>query len=125
MKKILWFSRHSLTKEQLNDLNCLFSEELNIRQIDKTINSVVEIKEDLDWCDVAIVVMPIEMQKETLMLLGGKIMMISRNHRILQSDGSYKFVHAGFDRIERIEIVKYKLTDHLEPKGAFRGANDE
>lgn len=47
MKKILWFSRHKMTPEQKLALG-----DVEIMQINKTINSAYELKDEIDECDI-------------------------------------------------------------------------
>jgi len=121
MKNVLWFSRHELTETQIEDLKAVLGEDdLFINCINQTITSAYAIKDDLERCDVACVVMPLNLQEQTLKILNGKPMLISRNHRVQQDDGTFAFYHAGWDRVDRIEIVKETLSNIPAPDNSFR-----
>jgi len=77
-------------------------------------------KEEVADCDVAAVVMPLNLQQQMLKLLNGKPMLIGRNHRVQQEDGSFQISHAGWDQVERIEIVKKTLSSLPPPENEFR-----
>jgi len=120
MKKILWFSRHDMTEVQKSDLENIFKSTLEINQVNKTVRSAFELADEAAECDIAVVVMPLNLQQQMLKVLNGKPMLIARSHRIQQPDGSFEFVHAGFDKISKIEIIKEELSDIPAPEGAFR-----
>ena len=67
MKKILWFSRHKMTPEQKLALG-----DVEIMQINKTINSAYELKDEIDECDIIAIVAPINLQQQFLKLAEGK-----------------------------------------------------
>jgi len=119
--KILWFSRHEMTDSQKNDLDQIFKAKVEVNQVNKTIKHAGELKEEIEACDVACVVMPLNLQQQMLKTLGNKPMLISKNHRIQKEDGSFEFVHGGWEKIKKIEIVKEVLSDYPAPESSFRG----
>ena len=44
MKKVLWISRHCMTKEQIDDLKRITGEEIDIIPWKETLYSLIEIK---------------------------------------------------------------------------------
>lgn len=106
MRKVLWFSRHEMTAEQRKALgNC------EIIQVNKTINSAYELKNEIDACDIIAIVAPINLQQQFLQLAGEKPVIMAVNNRILvpQEDGtedkvSFQFVK--WERLIEIKIVK-------------------
>ncbi len=121
MKKVLWFSRHDLTDAQKSDLVKVLDSEITINHVNRTVNSAYELKSEINDCDIACVVMPLNLQQQMLWLLGEKPMLIGRNHRTQQDeDGNFILSHAGWDKISRIEIVKETLSDVPAPEGAYR-----
>lgn len=123
--QVLWFSRHSLSTAQLSDLQALYGP-VEITQVDRSIASVSEIQEEINASDVLAVVAPIHLQGQFLQWAGARPVLLCRNHRIPtgevgpNGDPMYTFVHAGWDRLERVEVVKTTLTDHPAPTGTFR-----
>lgn len=106
MTKVLWFSRHEMTAEQRKALgNC------EIIQVNKTINSAYELKDEIDACDIIAIVAPINLQQQFLQLAGEKPVIMAVNDRILvpQDDGTedkvvFKFVK--WERLLEIKILK-------------------
>lgn len=106
MRKVLWFSRHDMTAEQRKALgNC------EIIQVNKTINSAYELKDEIDACDIIAIVAPINLQQQFLQLAGEKPVIMAVNDRILvpQDDGTedkvvFKFVK--WERLLEIKILK-------------------
>ena len=104
-KKVLWFSRHTMTPEQRAALG-----ECEITQISKSITSAYELKEDIDNADVIAIVAPINLQAQFLKLAGDKPVIEAVNDRVLvkQADGSdekAEFHFVKWQRIKRIEVV--------------------
>ena len=105
-KKVLWFSRHNMTPEQKAALG-----DCEIVQVNKTINSAFELKNEIDACDIIAIVAPINLQQQFLQLAGEKPVIMAVNNRILvpQEDGtedkvSFQFVK--WERLIEIKIVK-------------------
>lgn len=106
MRKVLWFSRHEMTAEQRKALgNC------EIIQVNKTINSAYELKDEIDACDIIAIVAPINLEQQFLQLAGEKPVIMAVNDRILvpQDDGTedkvvFKFVK--WERLLEIKILK-------------------
>ena len=89
-KKVLWFSRHEMSAEQRAALG-----DVEIVQINKTIQSAQELKTEIEDCDIIAVVAPIT----------------AVNARILveQDDGSEakaEFHFVKWERLIKIEVVK-------------------
>jgi hypothetical protein len=119
MKKVLWFSRHKMNVSQYNDLCDLYGI-IDVEQDNRTIQCVDELKEQIEKNDIICVVLPIHLQMKLLDITKCKPVLVCRNHRIKKEDGGFDFVHAGWDRIEKIEIVKTILTNHPSPDNGYR-----
>lgn len=107
MKKVLWFSRHKMTPEQVAALG----EDVEIIQINKSITSAFELKEEIEAADIIAIVAPIQLQQQFLKLAGDKPVIMAINDRILTAnpDGgenkvAFKFVK--WERLVRIDVVK-------------------
>jgi len=110
MKKLLWFSRHPLNEDQLNDLQRIFGE-LAINQVNKTVNNAYEIEEEITEADIIGIVAPIHLQEQFLKLAGEKPVISCRNKRIIDPTDNTKvnFVFDGWYRIVKIEVITEDL----------------
>lgn len=111
MAKILWFSRHPLSREQMSDLERIFGSDLEINQVNRTISSATELRDEIASSDVVAVVAPLPLQAEFLKLAGNdKPVIFCKNERILLDDGAkVEFKHAGWFRIREIKTVFEQL----------------
>lgn len=66
-KKVLWFSRHKMTEPQLAALG-----NVEIVQIDRSIESASELQEEINDCDIIAIVAPIGLQAQFLRVAGDK-----------------------------------------------------
>ena len=109
-KKVLWFSRHELSSEQLSDLERIYGPDLEIKQINRTISSATELRDDIASVDVVAVVAPLPLQAEFLKLAGDdKPVIFCKNNRILVQGEKAVFKHAGWFRIKEIKTVFKRL----------------
>ena len=105
-KKVLWFSRHEMTKDQRAALG-----DVEIIQINKTIDSAFELKAEIEECDIIAIVAPIALQQQFLKLAGEKPVIMAVSERILVPDengGETKvdFRFVKWERLVKIEVVK-------------------
>lgn len=107
MKKIMWFSRHMMTGEQISDLRRIYGEEIEINQVNRTVNRANEVRQEIESSDIIAVVAPLPLQKEFLELAGEKPVIFCKNERIVDPADNSKvtFSHGGWFRIERIDVV--------------------
>lgn len=106
MKKVLWFSRHEMTEEQLAALGNVSQ----LVQINKTINSAYELIEEIAAADIVAIVAPINLQAQFLKLAGDKPVLIAQSKRVLvpNADGGedkVNFVFDGWKQLKKIEVV--------------------
>lgn len=119
--KILWLSRHNMTKEQLTDLRRIFGNNIEIKHHTETIASwkdVVEIGTD---CDIFAVVLPpsiladlVNQRNNSKPVIRAIANRIETGNMIVnpatgKEEKEFKFVHAGWERIVKIEVVTEKL----------------
>ena len=100
--KVLWFSRHEMTREQKEALG-----DCEVMQVNKTISSAFELKEEVEQCDIIAIVAPIALQQQFLKLSGDKPVIMAVNDRIISEDGqktTFKFVK--WERLLEIKVVK-------------------
>lgn len=106
---VLWFSRHDMSKEQLQALVNKLGD-IRITKINGTIPNAFCIKEYVDAADVVAIVAPINMQQQFLKIAGNKPVISAISDRILVPDENggenkvvFQFDH--WDLIEKIEVV--------------------
>lgn len=110
MTKILWFSRHEMTAEQLGALERKFPDGISIN---KTVDSARELQNDIDDADVIAIVAPIGLQAEFLRLAGDKPVITALTDRVLvqQPNGEEDKVEFRFVKWERLEGITVKKSD--------------
>lgn len=79
-KKVLWFSRHKMTEDKSKALG-----NVEIMQIDKSIQTAYELQEEINQCDIIAIVAPINLQAQFLKLAGDKPVITALNNRVLVS----------------------------------------
>lgn len=104
MKKVLWFSRHQMTEEQLKDLQRIYGN-IEINQINKTIQSAYELKDEIDSHDIIAIVAPIHLQEQFLKLAKDKPVISCRNKRVFNEEGKVQFIFDGWYQIRKIEVI--------------------
>ena len=109
MKKVLWFSRHEMTKEQLTDLRRIYGT-VEIIQINKTINSAYDLQKEIEEADVVAIVAPINLQQQFLKIAGKRPVISAKSMRVLLDDGEkVQFVFDGWYQIKNIVIETVDL----------------
>lgn len=116
MKRILWVSRHAMTKEQFDDLERIYGE-VEIIQYDKTVENVKDIlRNDVD---VYAVVLPInlisDLRKNTtaeiIQSVSGRVStgktVISKASGKYESE--YVFQHLYWQKIKNFDIETERL----------------
>ena len=105
MKRVLWFSRHEMSEEQLNDLVRIYGL-VELTQINKTIKSAYELSDEIASHDVIAIVAPLPIQQQFLKLADDKPVIFCKNDRIVSEDGEkVTFSHAGWFQIQKIEVI--------------------
>jgi len=109
MTKVMWFSRHDMTEDQLAALVSKLGE-VEVMKIDRTIQTAFELADEVDECDVIAIVAPINLQAQFLKLAKDKPVIIAQSRRELvkNEDGSESkavFVFEGWKQLKKIEVV--------------------
>lgn len=114
MKKILWISRHKMTKEQYDDLKRIVDDDLCIIQWKDTVNSVSELKNIIDEVDFIAAVLPIDLMSELLKIADKKPVFRAVSYRkpkgeiTISESGTeepeFMFVHKNWQQIIDIKI---------------------
>lgn len=119
MKKILWVSRHPMTKLQIEDLKRIYGE-FELKKMDTTVNNVSEIIEAGADCEILAVVLPPNLLAELVNpRINEKPVIRSISDRVYSGEyinpdtgkleTKYNFVHKSWEKILKIEIVTEKL----------------
>jgi len=132
MKKVLWFSRHSMSKAQLNNLTEKLGE-IEVTQLNASPANVhvpfrcadVEVGETtadfilaleseplkviVQEFDEVAVVLPIGMLQQLLPFAPAKRLLQAKNKRVLLKDGKVQFIFDGWEAVTKVEIVTSPL----------------
>lgn len=108
-KKVLWFSRHAMTPEQLAALG-----DVEVTQINRTVNSAYELEDEIKAADIVAIVAPINLQQQFLKLAAGKPVIMAVNDRRLipQPEGEDK-VEFHFVKWEQLDEIIIKKHDFV------------
>ena len=108
-KKVLWFSRHQMTNDQLAALG-----DVEVTQVNKSISSAYELEEEINNSDIIAIVAPINLQQQFLKLAAGKPVIMAVNDRVLvpQPDGEDK-VEFHFVKWEQLDEIIIKKHDFV------------
>ena len=107
MKKVLWFSRHEMSKEQKQALG-----DVEIIQVSKSIQSARELAKEISEVDIVAVVAPTGLQAEFLKISEGKPVITAVSERVLvPQDGGEDKVEFRFVKWERLLEVKVVKED--------------
>lgn len=118
-KKILWLSRHDMTKEQMADLKRIYGD-VEVEKLDKTIKTADDILDTADGFDVLAVVLPIDLIAE-LFAKTDKEIITAKSERVRctnetvfnpatnKEEPQFKFVHRGWSRYKTVKIEMEQL----------------
>lgn len=111
-KKVLWISRHTMTPEQ----RAALGEDVEIVQIDRTLQSAYEVKEEVEDADVVAVVGPIGLQKQFLDIAGDRPVIIAKSDREVipgKNKGEESQVVFHFVKWERLKKIVVEMEDYI------------
>ncbi len=118
MKKILWFSRNEMTAQQLLDLVRIYGS-VDIVQSKRTAKSWKDITNDGEGCDILAVVLPpailgdliCNVDKPVIRAKSNRVPTgnLVKNLATGEMETEYIFVHVGWERVLKIEIVTEDL----------------
>ena len=122
-KKVLWFSRHEMTLEQRAVLG-----DVEIIQINKTVQSAYELRDEINECDIIAIVAPINLQQQFIKLANDKPVIMAVNDRVLikQADSTEdkaEFRFVKWEQLIRIDIVKEDFM--MSGSGTSKGVADK
>lgn len=109
MKNVLWFSRHTMSDAQLAALTAKFGD-VNVTQVNKTINSAFELQDEITANDIIAIVAPLNIQAQFLKLAGDKPVIVAETKRELVKDENggedkVNFIFNGWTRLIKIDVI--------------------
>ena len=108
-KKVLWFSRHEMTPEQLKALG-----DVEVTQVNKSISSAYELEEEINNSDIIAIVAPINLQQQFLKIAGDKPVIMAVNDRVLvPQEGGEDKVEFHFVKWEQLDEIVIKKHDFV------------
>ena len=118
--KILWLSRHNMTEDQVADLKRIYGD-IEIKHHTDTVNSWKDVVEVGSDCDVLAVVLPPAIladlanpRNNTKPVIRAIANRVETGNTIVnpatgKEEKEFKFVHAGWERVIKIEVVTERL----------------
>lgn len=116
MTKILWLSRHTMTEEQVNDLERIYGE-IEVKTFDQSVNGWKDVVEAGTDCDVLAVVLPPAIladltnpRNNTKPVIRAKAKRVPTGNTIVnpatgKEEVEYRFEHGGWEKVVKIEVV--------------------
>ena len=105
MTKILWFSRHLMQVAQMQALMDKLGD-VDITQVNKSIQSAQDIAQEIEAHDIIAVVAPPNLLAGILRIAGDKPVITAKMGRTILPDGSVEMPFEKWERVLRIDIVK-------------------
>lgn len=121
VKSILWFSRHNMTDEQVDDLKRIFGSDIAIHHVTANAASWKDVVEAGANDDVLAVVLPPALladltnprnnNKPVIRAIANRVATGKQvvNPATGKLEDEFKFVHAGWERVLKIEVVTERL----------------
>lgn len=110
-KRILWFSRHNMTDAQIDDLKRIFGE-IEIHHVSANASSFRDVLEAGKDDDVlADLTNPRNNTKPVIRAIANRVATGKQvvNPATGKLEDEFKFVHAGWERVLKIEVVTERL----------------
>ena len=106
-KKVLWFSRHTMTDEQREALG-----DVEITQISVSIANAFELSDEIEKADIIAIVAPINLQQQFLKLANGKPVIMAVNDRVLIPGDNGEEEKVAFKFVKWIQLDKIEVVTH-------------
>ena len=108
MKKVLWISRHPLSKVQREELEAICGGSICLYWWRENVEDIQALEEALVGADVIAAVLPLHLMAALMPLAGERPVLVARARRTLVDSGGaeeeVRFVHGGWQRIRRLEV---------------------
>ena len=121
VQKVLWFSRHTMTTEQLADLKRIYGDSIEIKQVSESASSFRDVLAAGEDCQVLAVVLPPAMLadltnprnnvKPVIRAIANRVPTGNTvvNPATQKEEPEFKFEHAGWEEVVKIEVVTKRL----------------
>ena len=121
VKSVLWYSRHNMTDDQVKDLQRIYGSDVEIHHVTANASSFKDVLEAGKEDDVLAVVLPPALLadltnprnnvKPVIRAIANRVATGKRviNPATGKEEDEYKFVHAGWERVVKIEVVTERL----------------
>lgn len=121
VNKVLWFSRHTMTLDQFNDLKRIYGEEIGVKQVSESAASFKDVLSAGEDCQVLAVVLPPAMladltnprnnTKPVIRAIANRVptgnMVV--NPATQKEEQEFRFEHAGWEQVLKVEVVTKRL----------------
>ena len=105
MTKVLWFSRHLMQVAQMQALTDKLGD-VDITQVNKSIQSAQDIAQEIEAHDIIAVVAPPNLLAGILRIAGDKPVITAKMERTVLPDGSVDMEFIKWERVLRIIVEK-------------------
>lgn len=121
INSVLWFSRHNMTDDQLADLKRIFGEHITVHHVTANAASFKDVLEAGKDDDVLAVVLPPALladitnpRNNTKPVIRAIANRVATGKQVVNPatgklEDEFKFVHAGWEKILKIEVVTERL----------------
>ncbi len=119
MKKVLWISRHTMTDQQLADLETIMGGPVRLVPWQTTVDDPKELLPELEACDAVAAVLPPLQLSQLLKLAGSRPLLravmdrVPTGRTVVTASGTeepeYASVYLGWEQILKVEIVTRRL----------------
>ena len=109
MKHVLWISRHTMTREQLADLERALNDRVKIHQWPILVRNVADLDWAIEQADAICAVLPIEKLSAILDIAGDRPVLVSQPRPRNGVDDEFTFEHEGWYQMLRIDVVKKRV----------------
>ena len=121
INSVLWFSRHNMTDDQLADLKRIFGEHITVHHVTANAASFKDVLEVGKDDDVLAVVLPPALladitnpRNNTKPVIRAIANRVATGKQVVNPatgklEDEFKFVHAGWEKVLKIEVVTERL----------------
>lgn len=121
MKRVLWFSRHVMTADQLADLKRIYGSDVVVKQVSASATTFRDVLEAGEDCDVLAVVLPPAMladltnprnnSKPVIRAVANRVPTGNKvvNPATGSSEDEFAFKHVAWERVREVKIVTERL----------------
>lgn len=119
--RVLWYSRHQMTADQLDDLKRIYGEGIEVKQVSESAASFKDVLAAGEDCQILAVVLPPAMladltnprnnNKPVIRAIANRVptgnMVV--NPATQKEEPEFRFEHAGWEEVIKIEVVTKRL----------------